>query len=66
MTRKRLTLTSAPDVLKLKEAAEVLRIGKNQATAGVRSGAIPSVRIGNSIRVLKSSLVALLEGQTTQ
>lgn len=62
VSSKAMTLDQAPDVLKLKEVGLLLRIGKNQVTSAVRSGAIPVVTIGRSKRVLKSSLVAFLGG----
>lgn len=44
------------------EAKVVLDIGRNQAYAAVRSGEIPSLRLGNRILVPTRKLMAMLEG----
>jgi excisionase family DNA binding protein len=44
------------ETLKVREVAENLRCGKNQAYELVRSGAIRSVRIGRAIRVTREAL----------
>lgn len=49
-----------PLVLKVDEAARVLRIGRAQAYEAVRTGEIPSVPFGRSIRIPKHKLAALL------
>lgn len=48
-------------VLTVEEAAKLLRIGRAAAYAAVRSGEIPSVRVGRFIRVPYSALVAKLK-----
>lgn len=48
-------------VLTVEEAAHVLRIGRSCAYAGVRSGAIPSIRVGRAIRVPAHLLERMLE-----
>ena len=45
----------------VKEAAKALRIGLNQAYAGVKSGDIPSLKIGKRIIVPVSALNKRLE-----
>ena len=40
-----------PDVLTVEETADVLRIGRSAAYAGVRSGDIPAIRVGRKLRV---------------
>lgn len=44
------------------EAAELLGIGRNGAYEGVRSGQIPSIRIGKRILVPKAALERMLAG----
>ncbi len=55
--------TEIPAVLTVAECARHLRIGRNQAYLAVKSGVIRSVRIGNSIRIPRSAVEALL-GET--
>lgn len=50
-----------PPVLSVDLLARVLGIGKNSAYDLVRSGRIPSVRIGRQIRVSKSAVKSLFE-----
>ena len=50
------------DFLTVREAAKILRIGKDTAYAAVRSGTIPSVRIGKQIRISRQVLQALADG----
>ncbi len=45
-----------PAVLKVKEVAAELRIGRNQAYELVRTGAIRSVNIGRAVRVTREAL----------
>jgi excisionase family DNA binding protein len=52
-------------VLTVEEAAKVLRISRGSAYQGVRCGAIPSVRIGRSIRVPTSRLLALIDSENS-
>jgi excisionase family DNA binding protein len=51
-----------PLVLTVEEAAEALRIGRAAAYEAVRCGQIPSVRLGRTIRVPRSRLLALIDG----
>ena len=44
------------------EAAEILGIGRSQGYLGVKSGDIPSIRIGKRIVVPKEALERLLLG----
>jgi excisionase family DNA binding protein len=55
-------LEGLPEMLKVEEAAKVLRIGRNQAYDLVRDGSIRCVHLGRSIRVPRCALVAMLEG----
>jgi excisionase family DNA binding protein len=54
--------TDLPLVLTVPEAARALRISRGSAYEAVRSGELPSVRIGHSIRVPRHALLDLLEG----
>lgn len=45
-----------PDVLTLAEVCEVLRIGKNKASALLNSGVIKAVKIGGHWKVPKRSV----------
>jgi excisionase family DNA binding protein len=51
-------------VLTVDEAKEVLRISRASAYEGVRSGVIPSIRIGRRILVPRARLMAMLDGET--
>lgn len=55
-------LDELPDVLTADEVAEVLRVGRNTVYDCVRTGAIPSVRLGRRLLVPKAALLRLLEG----
>lgn len=49
-----------PLVLTVEEVAKVLRISRGSAYEAVRTGAIPSVRVGRVIRVPRHLLNSLL------
>ncbi len=49
-----------PLVMTVEQAAKVLAISRGTAYAGCRSGEIPSVRIGNCVRVPRQALEAML------
>ena len=55
--------SNMPDVLTVKQVAEMLRIGRNTAYELVRSGEIKSVFIGRQIRVPKTSVIEFVNGQ---
>jgi excisionase family DNA binding protein len=48
--------------LSVQETADALGIGLNSAYAGIKSGAIPSLRIGNRIIVPLEALTRKLQG----
>jgi excisionase family DNA binding protein len=48
------------DVITVMELAKMLRIGRNSAYDLVKNGDVQSVRIGNKIRIAKSSVVKFL------
>ncbi len=56
-----------PLVMDVNQVAEILEIGKTTAYELLRSGAIPSLRIGNrgQFRVSKKDLQAYLEQEKT-
>jgi excisionase family DNA binding protein len=48
------------DVISVWELAKMLKIGRNTAYELIRSGSIPSVRIGRQIRVSKQAVIEYL------
>jgi excisionase family DNA binding protein len=53
-------LATLPEVLTAREAAAILRIGRNQLYQVVARGQLDAVRIGRSIRIPKQALLDLL------
>ena len=53
-------LAMLPEVLTAREAAAILRVGRNQLYQAVARGELGAIRIGRSIRIPKQALVALL------
>lgn len=51
---------TAPAVLTVQEAARLLRISRGAAYEAIRTGAIPSVRIGRTLRVPRQALNQML------
>jgi len=49
-----------PEVLTAREAAAILRVGRNQLYQAVARGEVGAVRIGRSIRIPKQALLDLL------
>jgi excisionase family DNA binding protein len=54
------SMSRLPEVLTAREAAAILRIGRNQLYQAVGRGELRSVRIGRSIRIPKQALLDLL------
>jgi excisionase family DNA binding protein len=54
------TLATLPEVLTVREAAAILRVGRNQLYQAVARGELGAVRIGRSIRIPKHALLDLL------
>jgi excisionase family DNA binding protein len=54
------TLATLPEVLTVREAAAILRVGRNQLYQAVTRGQLGAVRIGRSIRIPKQTLLDLL------
>jgi len=52
-----------PLVISVKEAARLLRLGRNQAYDAVRTGQLPSIRVGRRILVPWGPLKRLVDGQ---
>lgn len=53
-----------PLALKVEQVAQLLAVSRSQAYALVREGRIPSVKVGNAIRVPRRALEAWLDEQT--
>ena len=53
-------LATLPRVLTAREAAAILRVGRNQLYQAVARGQLGAVRIGRSIRIPKQALLDLL------
>jgi excisionase family DNA binding protein len=49
-----------PEVLTAREAAAILRVGRNQLYQAVARGGLSAVHIGRSIRIPKQTLLDLL------
>jgi excisionase family DNA binding protein len=54
------TLANLPEVLTVREAAAILRVGRNQLYQAIARGELGAVRIGRSIRIPKHALLDLL------
>jgi excisionase family DNA binding protein len=57
-------LATLPEVLTAREAAAILRVGRNQLYQAVERGELGAVRIGRSIRIPKQVLLNLLAAAT--
>jgi excisionase family DNA binding protein len=53
-------LATVPEVLTAREAAAILRVGRNQLYQAIGRGQLRAVRIGRSIRIPKQALLDLL------
>jgi excisionase family DNA binding protein len=53
-------LARLPEVLTAREAAAILRVGRNQLYQAVARGELGAVRIGRTIRIPKQALLELL------
>lgn len=51
-----------PLLLTVSELAEVLGVSRSTAYALISGGSIRCIRVGNSIRILRSALVDYIEG----
>jgi excisionase family DNA binding protein len=55
-----------PEVVTAAEVAAMLRIGRNSAYDIIRSGAIPSIKAGRSLRMAKSAVAEYLMKKPTE
>lgn len=53
-------MSQLPELLKGKEVAAILRVGRNQLYEAVARGDIRAIRIGRTIRIPKTALLDLL------
>lgn len=53
--------TDKPEILTAREAAEFLRIGKNQLYELAGRGAVPCRRIGRTLRFSRSALIRWMD-----
>ena len=53
-------MATLPEVLTAREAAAILRIGRNQLYQAVARGQLGAIHIGRSIRIPRQALLALL------
>lgn len=53
-------VSQLPELLKVKEVAAILRVGRNQLYEAVARGDIRAIRIGRTIRIPKTALLDLL------
>jgi excisionase family DNA binding protein len=59
-----MTIADAPELLKVEEAAELLRCGRSKAYAMAADGSMPGlVRVGGSVRVSRRHLLAWIDKQ---
>lgn len=54
-----------PLVLTPDEAARALRVSRSKLYQLARAGAVPTIRIGSSLRIPRRSLEALIDRDTT-
>ena len=55
------TYEQLPLVLSIEQLMKVLGIGRNSAYDLVRCGQIPSIRVGNKIRIPKEAVVSFIQ-----
>lgn len=54
------TIDELPDVMRVEHVMRFLQIGRNQCYEAIRTGTIPAVHVGRSIRILKRALLAAM------
>jgi excisionase family DNA binding protein len=59
-----ITDASAPALLRVAEAAQLLNVSRAKAYELIAAGAIPSVRVGASVRVPRAALLEWIERNT--
>ena len=55
-----LTFDEAPDLLKVADVQALTRWSRNSIYEAIKDGRLPAARLGSSIRILKSELIAFL------
>lgn len=53
-----------PLTIRVEEAAVILRISRNTAYALVRSGTLPSFKVGRQLRISKRNLLTFMDAKT--
>lgn len=59
-------MSQEKEIYTVEEVARRLRIGRGSAFNAVKSGEIPSIRIGRRILIPKAAIDAMLEKPSTQ
>lgn len=57
-------IANEPLLLRVREVANLLRIGDSTAYALVAANKLPTVRIGRTVRIPREGLLAWIENQT--
>ncbi|CAN5462085.1 hypothetical protein BH20ACT21_BH20ACT21_00020 [soil metagenome] len=60
------SLDDLPAVLTVEEVARLLRVGRTACYSAIRSGELPSIRLGRAIRVPKHALADMLKAVEAQ
>ena len=60
-----LMFSNYPDILTVKQVCEMLKIGRNNAYALIRSNQIKSITIGRQIRIPKDNIVDFIQKDKT-
>lgn len=61
--RKNLSIEELPDVMQVEDAMAFLQIGRNTIYQLLRSGELPSVKLGKQYRIPKKLLLSYLDGE---
>ena len=56
-----MTISTAPDVMTIPEAASILRVAPDTLYRAAREGSFPSVKVRGKIVITKTALIAYLE-----
>jgi excisionase family DNA binding protein len=59
-----MSLDKLPDVLTVEQFRNVMQIGRNQAYEFIHSGAVHYIKLGRIIRIPKSAVKKLLDGES--
>lgn len=55
-----------PMTIRVEEVAKILRVSRNTAYALVRSGSLPSFKVGRQLRIAKRHLLAFMESDAVR